>query len=216
MMTMGQAFGGHGGLDQVHATLGRMRADLDNFGFFTRPILTALESFTPFDVVPIYAILHEAIYCYTKGVASRWAADRVGRQLEPFGWLNVETPVAPADYIRYTGRPAMYFSGEMIFPFFFDVFPELARIKEAAEILAHYDGWDDLYDEAQLARNEVPIYAATYIDDMYVDYGLARETMRKVSGVRSFETNTMYHTALRAKSDEVLAALFKLKEDTID
>lgn len=56
----------------------------------------------------------------------------------------------------------------MIFPFQFDTMPELERLRPVADIIAQYSGWPELYDEWQLARNEVPLYAATYVDDMYV------------------------------------------------
>ena len=74
----------------------------------------------------------------------------------------------------------LYFSGEMIYPFLFDLFPELEKLKTVADILAKYGGWPDLYDEWQLARNEVPLYAATFVDDMYVDFGLAQETVSQI------------------------------------
>jgi len=54
----------------------------------------------------------------------------------------------------------------MIYPFLFDTSPELEKLADVAEILAKYSGWPELYDEWQLARNEVPLYAATFVDDM--------------------------------------------------
>jgi hypothetical protein len=59
-------------------------------------------------------------------------------------------------------------AGEMIFPFQFDTMPELESLRSVADIIAQYSGWPELYDEWQLARNEVPLYATTYVDDMYV------------------------------------------------
>ncbi|EHL03620.1 putative proline iminopeptidase [Glarea lozoyensis 74030] len=78
----------------------------------------------------------------------------------------------------------LFFSGEMIYPFLFDVFPELQKIGPAADIVAKFGDWPDLYDEWQLARNQVTLYAATYIDDI--------------------------------KTDDVLEALFALRDDSID
>lgn len=43
----------------------------------------------------------------------------------------------------------------------FDDFANLRSLKGAADILAKYDGWGPLYDEEQLARNEVKVTAAT-------------------------------------------------------
>ena len=49
----------------------------------------------------------------------------------------------------------LYFSGEMIFPFLFDIFPELEKLAIVADEIAKYSGWPELYDLFQLARNEV-------------------------------------------------------------
>lgn len=98
----------------------------------------------------------------------------------------------------------------------FDSYTELSQIKEAAEILAATNDWPALYDEEQLAKNEVPVYAASYVDDMYVHFDLATRTAAKISGVKQFITNTMYHDALRSRSDELMRQLFALREDSID
>ncbi|KAF3762426.1 hypothetical protein M406DRAFT_72433 [Cryphonectria parasitica EP155] len=215
LLTIGDMFGFHGGLDNVHSMLLRMGMDLDQYGFFTRPTLDQFESYLPFDTSPIYAILHEAIYCYKNGVASNWAAQQVGQELQDFRWLSADNHGFDDPTFASDTTP-LCFTGEMIFPFMFDDYPELNRMKETAEMLARYDQWDDLYDEEQLKRNTVPVYAASYIEDMYVDFDLARETASKVNGIKTFETNIMYHNAIRARSDEVLSQLFKLREDIID
>ena len=85
-----------------------------------------------------------------------------------------------------------------------------------AEIIAKTDDWPELYDKEQLARNEVPVYSATYIDDMYVHYDLARQTAASIKNLKHFITNTMYHNALRANANEVIQQLFALRDDTID
>jgi hypothetical protein len=43
----------------------------------------------------------------------------------------------------------------MIFPFLFDIFPELEKLAVVADEIAKYSGWPELYDLFQLARNEV-------------------------------------------------------------
>jgi pimeloyl-ACP methyl ester carboxylesterase len=216
-LTLGLAFGGHGGIDDVHSLILRLSTDLDQFNTFTRASLAAFETQIPFDTHPIYAILHEPIYNTkrTGAPASNWAAHRVGKALEPFSWL-----ADPAAHLQSmpVSEP-LYFSGEMVYPFHFDgtAGPELARMRDAAHLLALAEEWDeDLYDEAQLARNEVPVYAVSYVDDMYVDFELARETARLVKGIQVKETNGWYHDAVRSKSEEVFAALFKLRDDCID
>ncbi|RBQ87249.1 hypothetical protein VDGD_04283 [Verticillium dahliae] len=214
LLTLGLGFGAHGGLDSVHALILKLATNLDQFGHLTRAALAAVESYNPLDTNPIYAILHEAIYCYEPGVASNWAAHRVGSRLAPYAWLDSAKPLVldEAD----DDREPLYFSGEMIFPFHLDTHPELRLLKPAADLLAAHAEWPALYDLDQLRRNDVPVYAASYVDDMYVDSRIARETAAAVRGCKVFETNTMYHNAMRAKTGEVLGELFKLRDNTID
>lgn len=118
-----------------------------------------LEKTLTFENAVLYAVLHEP--CYNSGIASKWAADRVGRTFKEFQWLNR----SPHNAAVVREHP-LYFSGEMIYPFLFESFPELKELKPVADILAEFSDWPDLYDKWQLARNEVPVYAATFIDDM--------------------------------------------------
>ena len=98
----------------------------------------------------------------------------------------------------------------------FDDYVELVGLKETADILAHTSDWPELYDEEQLGKNEVPVYAATYIEDMYVSFDLARETASKIKNCKNFITNTLYHDAISHKTDELMKRLFELRDDTLD
>ncbi|CEF83253.1 hypothetical protein FGSG_06836 [Fusarium graminearum PH-1] len=209
LLTMGISFGGHGGFDSVHSTILTLKTSLDFFGFFNRASLVPLEGVIPFDTNIIYAILHEAIYCDGPGVASRWSANGVGKSLEAFSWLN-------SDFSTASTSGPLYFSGEMVFPFHFETYPELQMLREEAELIANREDWPALYDQEKLRKNKVPVYAASYVEDMYVDYDFAKDTAKLVKGTKTFETNVMYHSALRAKADEVLHQLFSLRDDVID
>lgn len=208
-LTLGLHFGAHGGIDNVHDMVLRMYSDYEQFGTFTRPTLSALESYTSFDDAILYAALHEPIYC--EGKASNWAAARIGKSLKEFQWTSNGLPDG-----KVRGGPPLYFSGEMIYPFMFETSAELEEMREVAKIIAEYKDWPALYDPVQLAKNEVPVYAASFVDDMYVDFGLVQETLSKVKNCKQFITNTMYHDAVRSKTDEVLKALFALRDDVID
>lgn len=98
----------------------------------------------------------------------------------------------------------------------FDDYVELRKLKDQANMIAETADWPELYDEEQLAKNDVPVYAAVYVDDMYVDYELSMETAKKIRGCKTFQTNMMYHDAVRSKMDEVTKALFTLRDDVID
>lgn len=213
VLTFGLMFGMHGGLDAAHALVLRMSTDIDTHGLLTRATLVAIEQFFPLDTAPMYALVHEAIYCYTRGVASNWAAMRAGLEFLQFAWVDAEKmPLISPEKVG----TEFFFSGEMILPFMFDTFPELMALKAEAHALAARTEWTDLYDEAQLAQNNVPVYAVTYIDDLFVDYELAKKAAAKVRKVQMYETNGLYHNASRAKSDEVMGQLLRLRDDTID
>ncbi|HEX8207655.1 MAG TPA: alpha/beta fold hydrolase, partial [Solirubrobacteraceae bacterium] len=95
---------------------------------------------------PLYALLHEAIYA--EGEATRWAAHRV---------------------VEERGGLAALLPGEMIFPWMFEDDPGLQPLAAAAELLAEKDDWPALYDPDRLRANEVPVFAAVYLEDPYVD-----------------------------------------------
>ncbi|KAJ5638318.1 Proline iminopeptidase [Penicillium lividum] len=197
---LGILFGFHGGIDTVHDIVLRTCHDLEIFGFLTKPTLATIDGNGGMDKNIIYAILHESIYC--QGKSSRWSADR-----------------QRSEDIRYKtdgSQPEIYFTGEMAFKDMLDSYSELDQVRDVAHILAEKEDWPALYNEEQLAKNEVPVYAATYIDDMYVHYDLAAKTATKIKGIKQFITNTMYHDALRSKSGEVMRQLFALRDDTID
>ena len=50
-----------------------------------------------------------------------------------------------------------------------------------------------IYDADQLARNEVPLQAAVYYDDMYVDSGLQLDTLSRVARSHYWTTNEFEH-----------------------
>ncbi|KAJ5899453.1 Proline iminopeptidase [Penicillium taxi] len=197
---LGILLGFHGGIDSLHEIVLRAWNDLEVFGYLTVPTLAVVDSNGGMDKNIIYALLHESIYC--QGKSSRWSADR----------RRAESPQFHID----ESKPEIYFTGEMVFKDMFESYSELKQLREVAEILATADDWPTLYDEAQLAKNKVPVYAATYIDDMYVHFGLASSTAAKVKGIKQFITNTIYHDGLRSRSDVVMRQLFNLRDDPID
>ena len=119
------------------------------------------------------------------------------------------------DLVKQDDSP-IYFTGEMIYPSMFEDFAELRKVEEVANRVASDSDWPKLYDEEQLAKNEVPVYAASYVEDMYVDFDLSMETAKKVKGCKVFTTNVMFHDAVRSKMDEVVKQTFALRDDVID
>lgn len=198
---LGLAFGGHGGLDYVHDIVLRASYDIESFGHLTRGSLSLIDRSMPFDDAMIYAILHEPIYC--QGEAPKWAAERMISEYPEF------------DLDKDDDSP-LYFTGEMIYSWMFEDYAELRKVEDVANRVAADVDWPKLYDEEQLEKNEVPVYAASYIEDMFVDIDMSKETAKKVKGLKLFTTNVMFHDAVRSKSDEVVRQVFALRDDTID
>ena len=161
------------------------------------PFLRELENSQSFESHPIFAVLHEM--CYTQGAAARWSAERVRGEFPDMNW-------AP-------GRPPS-FTGEMIYPWMFDDYPELRPLRDVAELLAHDERWPALYDPAQLARNTVPGAAAIYAEDMYVPRALSEQTAAAINGLKVWLTNEFEHNGLRS-SDKVFERLLALRREQV-
>ena len=144
--------------------------------------LVALERRTTFVDRPLYALLHESIYCDGPGHASAWAAQRE-RDKRP----DLAPDVRP-----------LPLTGEMIYPWMFETDRTLAPLAEAAHLLADHEGWGALYDHDQLANNTVPVAAAVYHDDMYVEYAYSMETAARLGACEPWVTNEFSHDGLRS------------------
>ncbi len=141
----------------------------------------------PFARNPIYAVLHEA--CYADGHTTDWSAERV----------------QPKEY----ADDLTLFTGEHVFSWMFDDYGALAPLKDAAEILAKTP-WPSLYNPERLAHNDVPVAAAIYAEDTYVESDLSLQTARQVRGMRPWLTNEYEHNGLRADGGRILDRLIDL------
>ncbi|MCP2338748.1 alpha/beta fold hydrolase [Actinomadura rupiterrae] len=145
---------------------------------------------------PIHIVLHEPLYAQG-GQSTRWAAQR----------LRAEFPEFAPDP---DGPGPLLFTGEMIYPWMVADDPSLAPLREAADLLAERADWPALYDPARLRGNEVPVSAAVYHDDMYVDFGLSMETIGAVPNARAWVTNKWEHDGLRVSGGKVLDRLIRM------
>ncbi|HWK91295.1 MAG TPA: proline iminopeptidase, partial [Luteimicrobium sp.] len=177
--TLGMAFGMGPGFERVHWVLDE--AFDPGSDELSDTFLAEVEAATGFATNPMYAVLHESIYGQAGTGATAWAAQRVRDDDPSFG----------------VGARPLLFTGEMIYPWMFEQLAELRPFRAAAEALAARTGWDDLYDLDVLARNEVPLEAAVYHDDMFVDAGLSLETAAHVGNARAWVTNEFEHDGLR-------------------
>ena len=135
---------------------------------------------------PIYATLHES--SYADGGATRWSAARV----------------VPAEV-----EEEQLFTAEHIFPWMWEDYSALHGHRDAAHVLAERE-WPRLFDPDQLARNEVPVAATIYTNDLYVERAFAEETAAAIRGTCAWITNEYEHNGLRADGERVLGRLIDL------
>ncbi len=145
-----------------------------------------VENATPFARNPIYAILHEA--SWADGGETRWSAQRV----------------LPAEF----GAPHLL-TGEHVFPWMFEDYGALRPLRDAAHLLARRR-WPRLCDPEVLGDNEVPVAAAVYAEDMYVERLFSEETASQIRGARTWITNEYEHNGLRVDGERILGRLIDL------
>ncbi|WP_326661001.1 alpha/beta fold hydrolase [Streptomyces canus] len=150
---------------------------------------------------PLYALVHEATYGQDERPTA-WSAERVRTEFPQFDAAKA-----------LAGDEPLLFTGESIHPWLFDCDPALRPLRETAELLAARTDWQPLYDPARLAANEVPVAAAVYHDDMYVDTAHSLETARAIRGLRTWVTDEFEHDGVRAGGPRVLDRLLALARE---
>jgi pimeloyl-ACP methyl ester carboxylesterase len=140
---------------------------------------------------PLFAALQESIYGSGEGAT---------------GWAAVAERARRPEFAE-DARPLL-FTGEMMYPWMFSEIRGLRPFQGAVELMAQRPQWPELYDLERLAANEVPVAAAVYFDDMYVDSGLQLDTAGRVGNLQAWVTNEYEHDGLG--SDRVFERLTDL------
>ena len=153
--------------------------------------LKGVLSIQSFDTNPIFTVLHEA--CYAQEFSTNWSAYRI---------LD-EYPEFIADK-----KDELFFTGEMLYPWMLDTYQSLQPLKGAAQILAEKSNWPMLYSEKNLKKNKVPVAAAVYTHDMYVDREYSMGIADVIANINVWETKSLEHNALRSNGKKVLDSLF--------
>lgn len=177
--TLGLLLGMGDGAERLHWLIEEAFVD-DERSALNRHFLSDVMVLTGLDENPLFAALHEFIYA-APGKASNWAAELV--------WH--EFPV-----LSETQRP-LSLTGEMIYPWMFEEISALIPFRDAVNALASKGSVKPFYDPVQLARNKVPVAAAIYFSDMYVDVELSLETADSVGCLTYWVTNEYEHDGLR-------------------
>ncbi|KAG0268797.1 hypothetical protein DFQ27_005732 [Actinomortierella ambigua] len=206
---MGMSFGLSGGMDRLHALCLKALVSIEGREELSSSFLTEMVA-NQENIPPIYAALHEAIYCDGPGQVSDWAASRLlcDEFASTFNY-SVESFDANEDKM-------VYFTGEHMFDFMFDDYVALEPLKECAEILAKCSTWPKLYDLEQLQKNTVPVAACVYYDDMYVDRECSENTARNIKGMQLWITNEYMHSGIRDAGEAMLNKLISMVKGEVD
>lgn len=154
---------------------------------------------------PLYTLLHEAIYAQPGAAPTDWSAARVLQEhpdFDPGAWGG--------DAAAPEGTPLL--TGEHVFAWQLEAGAPLHPLAEAAQLIAAREDWGALYDLGALAANRVPVAAAVYTHDVYVDRDLSLETAARVRGLRVWETDAFHHDGLADDGAAVLARLLEMTE----
>jgi pimeloyl-ACP methyl ester carboxylesterase len=144
---------------------------------------------------PLFIAMQESIYGAEGTGSTGWAA-------------QAERDARPA--FAETARPLL-FTGEMVYPWMFEEIRSLRPFQGAVERLSAKNDWDPLYDPAVLQRSTVPLAAAVYYDDMYVDAQLQLETVDAVGGATAWVTNEYEHDGIQDAA--VVRRLFSMVDE---
>lgn len=212
---LGIRFGGTGGTDAIHQHVVALSESIRTMGRPSYSSLNSIQNESSFDTNVIYALFQEAIYCDGKKTgASNWAADRLRYASENSNYVANSEILASEEPI--------YFTGEMVYKLMFEDYTELRPLKQLAYDLHRYTEWSRLYDTDILGAikwEDVPVVAATYYYDQYVDFELtmeAKKVFKNNGNLRQYISSDHFHNGLRADTDKVLGSLFKLLESEID
>lgn len=195
LQLLGINIGMEQGPESVYYLLEQALIDTDK-GVTLNPLFLAhFCQLLDYNTNPIFALLHESIYCQQS--ASNWAAHRVRKQYQQF---------------EYGADKPFYFTGEMVYPWFFEQFTQLKPLKQAAHLLAEKQDWAKLYDLSALATNTVPIAAAIYSNDMFVEMQYSLETTKQVNNLSYWLTSEYEHNGIRMDGEHILDKLISLNQ----
>ena len=187
---LGIVLGADDGAERLHFLLADAISEADGSRWINYRFKVEIDGLVSMNTNPIYALLHEAIYCQEQ--SSNWSAQRVMSAVSAYQ------------------EDRFVFTGEMVFPWMFDSMPELVPLAELAQAIATKDDWPRLYDRSQLAQNKVPCAAAVYDDDMYVERTFSSETASAVANLKAWVTNEYEHNGLRADGKRIFSRLLDM------
>lgn len=185
----GAFLGGNTRVDSLHYLLEDAFVDTAGGPRLSDAFLEQLQSVVSRRSNPLYALMHESIYGQEQ--ATDWSAWRV---------------LGENPWFRPDAEPLLL-TGEMVYPWYFEQDPALQPLGEVADLLAAKQDWKPLYDAQVLAANTVPVAAAVYSDDIYVDRNLSLRTAAAVRGLQVWETADFHHDGIADDGERIFARL---------
>lgn len=194
LQTLGSSFGMKPSFERVHWLLdeafragdGTVSPSSPLSDDFLFDVMTATASHQ------LYWPLQEFIYADgTLEQPIDWAAQRVRNTRPEFS----------------TDAQVVLFTGEACFPWMFEQEHALQPFRPAVEVMMQQTQFDQIYDPVQLANNDVPLQAAVYADDMYVDSSLSLDTLSHIGNSHYWITNEFEHDGVHG--DRVFKHLFE-------
>ena len=155
--------------------------------------LSSMSGEVSFLANPLYALMHETIYADgpADGNLPGIPGFAVSPSPAPTNWAAARVAAKRPEFAP--DAETLFFTGEHIFPWYYEEDPALRPLAEVAQLLAEKKDWGRLYDHEQLHRNEVPVVAAAYTPDIYVDYENSMETARWVGNTHVWTSKTHHH-----------------------
>lgn len=195
----GARFGMQHGFEEFHWLLETaFTGSAGSFGGLSDTFLASALAATSFADNPLWAALQEAAeYTDDASGATRWAAQAEHDRHPEFA----------------EGARPLRFTGEMFFPWMFAEIRLLRPFGPAVELLQHRADWPARYDHVRLAGNEVPVVAAVYLDDLYVDANLQLQTAAEIANVTTWVTDEWEHDGIAASGGAVLRRLQRVLDD---
>jgi pimeloyl-ACP methyl ester carboxylesterase len=191
----GARFGMQHGFEELHWLLDTA---FGSDGGLSDAFLGSALAATSFEDNPLWAALQEAAeYTDDTSGATLWAAQAEHERHPEFA---------------ESARP-LRFTGEMFYPWMFEEIRLLRPFGPAVDVLQHRTDWPARYDHARLAANEVPVVAAVYFDDLYVDADLQLQTASEIANLTTWVTDEWEHDGIGASGGEVVRHLQRLLDE---
>ncbi|KAI0157581.1 hypothetical protein GGR57DRAFT_500533 [Xylariaceae sp. FL1272] len=243
-LCLGRCLGKDAQCKKLNAMIERFANEIDEIDDDTAdrtgPSQEVLDMYHQIDTWKIYKrefypLLHEMQYSSFEGPEWKtcWAASEVAKKPlfnQKYWWVGCDDPRGLLDRLNKEDPEELYFSGEMVFPFFFKVYKDLKRYAPVAEILAQMEPTRDMYDLKMFKESDVPVKALSYKNDMYVEHEHSKETAElfRTKAVVGRPPNMTFiakdviakdgakweHAAIRTRTIDVLEELFgKITEE---